>query len=46
MSVQGCDKPLAVAAQEVQMSSGQALDQDGPVWLSWADDSVVLLNVG
>ena len=46
VSVQGCDKPLAVAAQEVQMSSGQALDQDGPVWLSWADDSVVLLNVG
>jgi spermidine/putrescine ABC transporter ATP-binding subunit len=46
VSVAGCDKPLAVAAQEVQMLAGQSLDRDSAVWLSWADDSVVLLNVG
>jgi ABC-type Fe3+/spermidine/putrescine transport system ATPase subunit len=45
VSVQGCDKPLAVAAQEVEMSAGQSLDQDSAVWLSWADESIVLLNV-
>ena len=46
MSVPGCDKPLAVAAQEVQMSAGESLDKDRAVWLSWADESVVLPNVG
>ena len=46
VSVQGCDKPLAVAAQEVQASVGQSLAQGSSVWLSWADDSVVLLNAG
>lgn len=44
VSVQGCDKPLAVAAQEVQMSAGRSLEQNSAVWLSWADDSVVLLD--
>ncbi len=46
VSVQGCDKPLAVAAQEVEMSAGQSLGRDSAVWISWADESVVLLNVG
>jgi ABC-type Fe3+/spermidine/putrescine transport system ATPase subunit len=46
VSVQGCEKPLAVAAQEVEMSAGQSLDRDSAVWVSWADDSVILLNVG
>ncbi|MDH3474605.1 MAG: TOBE domain-containing protein [Rhodospirillales bacterium] len=44
VSVAGCDKPVAVAAQEVQVSVGQSLDQDSPVWLSWDDDAVVLLS--
>jgi len=44
VSVPGCDKPLAVAAQEVQMSAGHHLDHDSAVWLSWADESVVLLD--
>ena len=46
VSVAGCDKPLAVAAQEVQLLAGQSLDRDSAVWLSWANDSVILLNVG
>ena len=44
VSVEGCDKPLAVAAQEVEASVGQSLGQDSAVWLSWTDDSVVLLD--
>lgn len=46
VSVQGRDKPLAVAAQEVQMSADQSLDQNSAVWLCWADDSVALLKAG
>jgi spermidine/putrescine ABC transporter ATP-binding subunit len=46
VSVQGCDKPLAVAAQEVQISAGRSLDHDGAVWLSWAEESLVLLDAG
>jgi spermidine/putrescine ABC transporter ATP-binding subunit len=45
VAVQGCDKPLAVATQEVQESGNQSFEQDGPIWLSWADDSVMLLDV-
>jgi spermidine/putrescine ABC transporter ATP-binding subunit len=44
VSVAGCDKPVAVAAQEVQVSVGQSLDRDTPVWLSWDDEAVVLLS--
>jgi spermidine/putrescine transport system ATP-binding protein/putrescine transport system ATP-binding protein len=44
VSVGGCDKPLAVAAQEVQLTASQSLDRDSAVWLSWADGAVVLLN--
>ncbi len=44
VSVEGCDKPLAVAAQEVQTAAGPSLDRDSAVWLSWADDAVVLLS--
>jgi ABC-type Fe3+/spermidine/putrescine transport system ATPase subunit len=46
VSVKGCDELLAVAAQEVQTSAGQSLDQDSAVLLSWADDSVILLDAG
>lgn len=44
VSVEGCDKPLAVAAQEVRADLGQSLDRGVPVWLSWASDSLVLLH--
>jgi spermidine/putrescine ABC transporter ATP-binding subunit len=42
VSVEGCDKPLAVAAQESH-AGGHSFTQDSPVWLSWSKDSVVLL---
>lgn len=44
VSVEGCEKPVAVAAQEAQASSGQSLDQGSPVWLCWESDSLVLLE--
>ncbi len=44
VSVEGRDKPLAVAAQETQISSGQSFDRGTPVWLSWASESLVLLD--
>jgi ABC-type Fe3+/spermidine/putrescine transport system ATPase subunit len=43
VSVEGNDKPLAVAAQEVDASLGQSLERDATVWLSWADDALILL---
>ena len=44
VSVEGLDKPVAVAAQEVQTAAGLSLDRGNVVWLSWADESVVLLK--
>jgi spermidine/putrescine ABC transporter ATP-binding subunit len=44
VAVQGCDRPLAVAAQEVHELDSQAFGQESPAWISWADDSVILLD--
>ena len=44
VSVEGCGKPLAVAAQEIDSTAGQSLDRGSPVWLSWADDALILLE--
>jgi spermidine/putrescine ABC transporter ATP-binding subunit len=44
VAVPGCDKPLAVAAQEVQESGSPSFAQESSVWISWADESVILLN--
>ena len=43
VSVDGCEKPLAIAAHEVASSPGQALERGSEVWLSWADESLVVL---
>ena len=43
VSVEGGEKPLAVAAQEAGASLGQPLERDAAVWLSWADDALILL---
>ena len=43
VSIEGSNKPLAVAAQEVDASLGQSLERDAAVWLSWADDALILL---
>jgi len=43
VSVEGSDKPLAVAAQEAAASLGDHLERDAAVWLSWADDALIVL---
>ncbi len=44
VSLQGSSKPVAVAAQEAQDFSDHSFDRGSPVWLSWANDSIVLLD--
>ena len=41
VSVDGCEKPLAVAA--VEASEEKLLDRESTVWLSWADEALILL---
>jgi len=43
VSVEGCEKPLAVAAQEIEENSADGFAKDTSVWLSWSNDSLVLL---
>ena len=43
VSVEGGEKPFAVAAHEVESSSGQPLERGSVVWLSWAEESLILL---
>ena len=42
VSVDGTDKPLAVAAPE-GMGSDQGLELDSQVWVSWSEEALVLL---
>ena len=43
VAVDGREKSLAVASQEVESFSGQPLGRGSVVWLSWSDESLVLL---
>jgi spermidine/putrescine ABC transporter ATP-binding subunit len=43
VSIKGCEKPFAVATHEVELSSSQSLGRGKKVWLSWSDESLVLL---
>ena len=36
-------KPLAVATPEAQASGEKPLDRESTVWLSWADNALILL---
>ena len=42
--IAGSEKPVAVSAQNVDQSQITGAGFDGPIWLSWADDAIVLLN--
>jgi spermidine/putrescine ABC transporter ATP-binding subunit len=46
VSIDGCDKPFAVATHDVQSASGQTLERGSDVWLSWDEESLVLLPPG
>ncbi|MGF1609236.1 MAG: ABC transporter ATP-binding protein [Kiloniellales bacterium] len=43
VQVEGRDRPLAVAAPNAESAAGQSFAAGGEVWLSWADESLVLL---
>jgi spermidine/putrescine transport system ATP-binding protein/putrescine transport system ATP-binding protein len=44
VSVAGRDELLAVAAQELELSSGAEMSEGREVWLSWTNESLVCLS--
>ncbi|MDX1401763.1 MAG: ABC transporter ATP-binding protein [Kiloniellales bacterium] len=44
VALEGCEKPIAVAAQEDDRLAGQSLDRGTSAWLSWTDDAVIILD--
>ena len=44
VSVDGREEPIAVAAQEMRMASDPDLGEGKDVWLSWKNESLVLLE--
>ena len=46
VEVAGRERPLAVAAQNVSNVAGRELASDSKVWLSWSEESLVLLPPG
>ena len=42
--INGVDKPVAVSAQNIDLDQYAGSSHSEPVWLSWADNAVVLLN--
>jgi spermidine/putrescine ABC transporter ATP-binding subunit len=45
VSVNGCDNPFAVATHEIESASDEPLERGREVWLSWAEESLILLPV-
>jgi spermidine/putrescine ABC transporter ATP-binding subunit len=43
VSLDGADKPFAVAAREAEMSLTQSLAPDTVVWLEWPDEALIVL---
>ena len=43
VSVDGTDKPFAVAAQEAETALTQSLRPDTAVWLKWSDEALIVL---
>ncbi len=43
--INGVEKPVAVSAQNMDETQMFAEDHQGPIWLSWSDGAIVLLNV-
>lgn len=44
VTVDGLEKPIAVAANEGALGSEERLNEGMPVWLHWSDSSVILLD--
>ena len=43
VSVDGCEKPLTVAAADAEVSGEKPLDRESTVWLSWTENALILL---
>jgi len=43
VSVDGSEEPVEVASHESDLLSGEKLERGSDVWLSWAEESLVLL---
>lgn len=43
VSVEGLDEPVEVASQDSRLISGEFLERGSEVWLSWDDESLLLL---
>jgi len=43
--INGVEKPVAVSAQNLDETQIFGENHQGPIWLSWSDDAIVLLNV-
>jgi len=46
VSVDGCENPFAVASHEIESASDDFMERGRKVWLSWADESLILLPAG
>ncbi|WP_227268975.1 ABC transporter ATP-binding protein [Roseobacter weihaiensis] len=44
VEVPGCDRPLAVSASNATLQDGRANAIGQPVWLTWAADSLIMMN--
>lgn len=42
--VPGCVEPMAVSAQNADLGEIRALEEGAPVWLSWHDDALIVLD--
>lgn len=42
--IEGVEKPVAVSAQNMDQTQVLSENHQGPIWLSWSDDAIVLLN--
>jgi len=43
--INGVEKPVAVSAQNLDETQIFGEGHQGPIWLSWSDNAIVLLNV-
>lgn len=43
--INGVEKPVAVSAQNLDETQIFGENHQGPIWLSWSDNAIVLLNV-
>ena len=43
--IEGVEKPVAVSAQNLDETHTFSEYYQGPIWLSWSDDAIVLLNL-